>query len=154
LEFQGSWPQDYQVSVGLKDLSFPASTRENQSSLGLSFSSWPPSLRNLDMLSSMQVVPNMELQVELFNCKYFHTIRSLCWLYKNVGNTTILIPKLTFFQQVYVRAICALTITSSVSRLMTTVLGDFYPWSMPGFSWYHCIFEVWFNFLTIYFIFH
>jgi len=39
LEFQGSCPQDYQVSVGLKDLSFPASTRENQSSLGMSFSS-------------------------------------------------------------------------------------------------------------------
>ena len=58
----------------------------------------PPSLRNLDMLSSMQVVPNMELQLELLiNCKYFHTIRSLCWLCKNVGNTAILISEIDIF---------------------------------------------------------
>jgi len=153
LEFQGSCPQDYQVSVGLKDLSFPASTRENQSSLGMSFSSWPPSLRNLDMLSSMQVVPNMEVQVELFNCKYFHTIRSLCWLYKNVGNTAILISKIDIFPA----SLRTCNLCSNYNFLCVSS-DDNCSWRLLPLidAWFFLVsLHLWsLVFLTIYFIFH
>lgn len=52
--------------------------KKNQSSFGVSFSSFTSKSSELKYIVQ-QVVLNMELKVELFNYKYFHTSRSLSW---------------------------------------------------------------------------
>jgi hypothetical protein len=145
LTIQECWKHgkiNFQASGGLKDLSISASTRENQSSF------W-----SVLFLLDLQVFAASKW-FWIWNCRLNY------WSIANIsiqvgpfvtmqecGNTAILISKIDIFPtSLRTCNLCSnYNFLSFVSRLMATVLGDFYPWSIPGFSWYHCIFDVWFS---------